>query len=89
MRTGLSYHAIEELIVAHPTYAEGLVRFLKHQATLEPTAQSTLSTATIPYLPKNTRQIAHVSVAQVLIIGSGKSGYIGDFSRLNSSSRRS
>jgi pyruvate/2-oxoglutarate dehydrogenase complex dihydrolipoamide dehydrogenase (E3) component len=25
MRTGLSYHAIEELIVAHPTYAEGLV----------------------------------------------------------------
>ena len=25
MRRGLSYHAIEELIVAHPTYAEGLV----------------------------------------------------------------
>jgi hypothetical protein len=25
MRTGLSYHAIEELVVAHPTYAEGLV----------------------------------------------------------------
>jgi pyruvate/2-oxoglutarate dehydrogenase complex dihydrolipoamide dehydrogenase (E3) component len=25
MQTGLSYHAIEELIVAHPTYAEGLV----------------------------------------------------------------
>jgi pyruvate/2-oxoglutarate dehydrogenase complex dihydrolipoamide dehydrogenase (E3) component len=25
MRAGLSYHAIEELIVAHPTYAEGLV----------------------------------------------------------------
>src|SRR5882757_1706211 len=25
MRTGLSYHAIEELIVAHPTYAEGVV----------------------------------------------------------------
>jgi pyruvate/2-oxoglutarate dehydrogenase complex dihydrolipoamide dehydrogenase (E3) component len=25
MRAGLSYHAIEELVVAHPTYAEGLV----------------------------------------------------------------
>jgi pyruvate/2-oxoglutarate dehydrogenase complex dihydrolipoamide dehydrogenase (E3) component len=25
MRTGLSYHSIEELVVAHPTYAEGLV----------------------------------------------------------------
>src|SRR5271168_4978133 len=25
MQTGLSYHAIEELVVAHPTYAEGLV----------------------------------------------------------------
>ena len=25
MRAGLSYHAIEELIVAHPTYAEGLI----------------------------------------------------------------
>jgi pyruvate/2-oxoglutarate dehydrogenase complex dihydrolipoamide dehydrogenase (E3) component len=25
MRAGLSYHAIEELVIAHPTYAEGLV----------------------------------------------------------------
>lgn len=25
MRTGLSYHAIEDLVIAHPTYAEGLV----------------------------------------------------------------
>jgi pyruvate/2-oxoglutarate dehydrogenase complex dihydrolipoamide dehydrogenase (E3) component len=25
MQSGLSYHAIEELVVAHPTYAEGLV----------------------------------------------------------------
>jgi pyruvate/2-oxoglutarate dehydrogenase complex dihydrolipoamide dehydrogenase (E3) component len=25
MRAGLPYHAIEELVVAHPTYAEGLV----------------------------------------------------------------
>jgi pyruvate/2-oxoglutarate dehydrogenase complex dihydrolipoamide dehydrogenase (E3) component len=34
MRTGLSYHAIEELIVAHPTYAEGLVSLFSNVKSL-------------------------------------------------------
>ena len=34
MRTGLSYHAIEELVVAHPTYAEGLVSLFSNVKSL-------------------------------------------------------
>src|SRR5208282_2571756 len=34
MRAGLSYHAIEELIVAHPTYAEGLVALFSNIRSL-------------------------------------------------------
>ncbi len=30
MRAGLSYHAIEELVIAHPTYAEGLVQLFSN-----------------------------------------------------------
>jgi pyruvate/2-oxoglutarate dehydrogenase complex dihydrolipoamide dehydrogenase (E3) component len=36
MRTGLSYHAIEELVVAHPTYAEGLVSLFSNIKPLRP-----------------------------------------------------
>jgi pyruvate/2-oxoglutarate dehydrogenase complex dihydrolipoamide dehydrogenase (E3) component len=36
MRTGLSYHAIEELVVAHPTYAEGLVSLFSNVKPLRP-----------------------------------------------------
>jgi pyruvate/2-oxoglutarate dehydrogenase complex dihydrolipoamide dehydrogenase (E3) component len=36
MRTGLSYHAIEELVVAHPTYAEGLVSLFSNIKPLPP-----------------------------------------------------
>jgi pyruvate/2-oxoglutarate dehydrogenase complex dihydrolipoamide dehydrogenase (E3) component len=35
MRTGLSYHSIEELVVAHPTYAEGLVSLFSNIKPLD------------------------------------------------------
>jgi pyruvate/2-oxoglutarate dehydrogenase complex dihydrolipoamide dehydrogenase (E3) component len=41
MRAGLSYHAIEELVVAHPTYAEGLVSLFSNVKPLRPEAAST------------------------------------------------
>jgi pyruvate/2-oxoglutarate dehydrogenase complex dihydrolipoamide dehydrogenase (E3) component len=36
MRTGLSYHAIEEMVIAHPTYAEGLVSLFSNIKPLRP-----------------------------------------------------
>jgi pyruvate/2-oxoglutarate dehydrogenase complex dihydrolipoamide dehydrogenase (E3) component len=36
MRTGLAYHAIEEMVVAHPTYAEGLVSLFSNIKPLGP-----------------------------------------------------
>jgi pyruvate/2-oxoglutarate dehydrogenase complex dihydrolipoamide dehydrogenase (E3) component len=36
MQAGLSYHAIEELVVAHPTYAEGLVSLFSNIKPLRP-----------------------------------------------------
>lgn len=36
MQAGLPYHAIEELVVAHPTYAEGLVSLFSNIRPLRP-----------------------------------------------------